>query len=148
MSRASSTSPPRKLLSADNVLSACGCQIGPAQWDLRLTAFLVEEAHFEFTAVVFAGESLKLTTGERVKGMRDPKLLGFYSTNACNATPFLYRWSTRHIRIAPLARASATMSNAGLCRIGVLPVLSFLRSASFCRHNQTEYASTESCPVC
>jgi HEAT repeat protein len=54
-----------------------------------MTAFLVEEAHSEFTAVVFAGESFKFTTGERVKGMRDPKLLGFYSTNACSATPFL-----------------------------------------------------------
>ena len=28
-----------------------------------------------FTAVFFTGESLELTSGERVKGMRDPKLL-------------------------------------------------------------------------
>jgi hypothetical protein len=30
----------------------------------------------------FAGEDFTLTTGERVKEMGDPKLLGFYSTNA------------------------------------------------------------------
>src|SRR5260370_30309315 len=51
-------------------------------------AFLVEEAHSVLTAVFFARESFELTTSERVKGMGDSKLLRFYSTNACSATPF------------------------------------------------------------
>ena len=38
-----------------------------------------------FAAVFFASEGFKLTTGEWVKGMRDPKLLWFYSMNACSA---------------------------------------------------------------
>jgi len=42
-----------------------------------LPSFLVEEIHSVFTAVFFAGESFELTTGERVKGMRDPKFLWF-----------------------------------------------------------------------
>lgn len=40
-----------------------------------------------FAAVFFASESFKLTAAERVKWMGDPKLLWFYSTKACSATP-------------------------------------------------------------
>jgi hypothetical protein len=43
-----------------------------------------------------------------------------------------WRSSIPESRFAPLFLASATMSNAGLCRIRVLRVLSLLRSASFC----------------
>ena len=39
-------------------------------------------------AKVFAAEGHKLTSGQRVKGMGDPKFLGLYSTNACSAMPF------------------------------------------------------------
>jgi hypothetical protein len=52
-----------------------------------LAALLVEEAHPVLATVFFLSEGFKLTTSERVKGMRDPKLLWFYSTNACSATP-------------------------------------------------------------
>ena len=50
-------------------------EVGPPQRNLALAAFLVDEAHSLFAAVFFAGEDLKLTTGERVKRMRDPKRL-------------------------------------------------------------------------
>ena len=63
-------------------------EVGPPKWNLALAALFVEERYSVLAAVFFLGEGLKLTTGERVKWMRDPKLLWFYSTNACSATPF------------------------------------------------------------
>jgi hypothetical protein len=85
----------QQIYGAEPTLSArqCGervlrCQIGPAQWNLKLPALLVEETHSLFTAVFFASESFELTTGKRVKGMGYPKLLWLCSTNACSATPF------------------------------------------------------------
>jgi hypothetical protein len=65
-------------------------EISPAKWNLALTALLVEEAHSVLTTMFFLSEGFKLTTGEGVKGMRDPKLLWFYATNACSATPLPY----------------------------------------------------------
>jgi hypothetical protein len=70
-------------------------EIGPAKWNLALAALLVEEAHPVLATVFFLSEDLKLTTSERVKGMRDPKLLWFYSTNACSATPLAITSGTR-----------------------------------------------------
>jgi hypothetical protein len=55
--------------------------------------------------MLFAGESFKLTTRERMKGMGDAKLLRFYSTNACSATPLpdtsgiLHFWGCARIKI-------------------------------------------------
>ena len=62
-------------------------QIGPAQRNLTLAAFLVEETDSLFTAVFFAGKSFKLAATERMKGMRDTKFLGLCSTNGCSPTP-------------------------------------------------------------
>jgi hypothetical protein len=63
-------------------------QVGPAQRNFTFSAFFIAKSDSVFTAVFFAAESLKLKTGQRMKGMADPKFLGFYSTNACSATPF------------------------------------------------------------
>ena len=63
-------------------------QVGPAQRNLTLPAFLIEKRDSIFAAVFFATEGLKLATGQRMKGMSDPKFLGLYSTNACSAMPF------------------------------------------------------------
>jgi len=52
-----------------------------------LAPFPVEETHSLLAAMFFAGESFKLMTRERMKGMGDAKLLRFYWTNACSATP-------------------------------------------------------------
>jgi hypothetical protein len=71
--------------SGDSVLRP---QVSPAQRNLTLPAFFIEKGNSVFTAVFFAAQSLKLTTGQRMKGMGDPKFLGFYSMNACSATPF------------------------------------------------------------
>ena len=70
-------------------------EVCPAHWNLALAALLVEEAHPVLATVFFLSEGLKLTTSERVKGMRDPKLLWFYSTNACSATPLAITSGTR-----------------------------------------------------
>jgi hypothetical protein len=67
--------------------SVLGSEVGPAQWNLALAALLVKETYSLFAAMLFPIERFKLTTGERVKGMGDAKLLWFYSTNACSATP-------------------------------------------------------------
>jgi hypothetical protein len=40
-----------------------------------LAALLVKETYSLFAAMLSPGERFKLTAGERVKGMRDPKLL-------------------------------------------------------------------------
>src|SRR6516225_3888304 len=48
-------------------------QIGPAQWNLTLAAFLGEEADSLFTAIFFACQNFKLMARERMKGMRDLK---------------------------------------------------------------------------
>ena len=61
-------------------------QIGPAQWNLTLAAFLVQETDSLFTAVFFACQSFKHAARERVKGMRDPELLGMCSMNRCSLT--------------------------------------------------------------
>jgi hypothetical protein len=50
-------------------------EVCPTQWDLALAALLVEETHPVFAAMLLTTESFKLTSGERVKGMDDPKLL-------------------------------------------------------------------------
>jgi hypothetical protein len=63
-------------------------QVSPAQRNLTLPAFFIEKRNSVFTAVFFAAQSLKLTTGQRMKGMGDPKFWGFYSTNPCSAMPF------------------------------------------------------------
>ena len=60
-------------------------EIGPPKWNLALAALLVEERYSVLATVFFLSERLKLTTSERVKGIRDPKLLWFYSMNACSA---------------------------------------------------------------
>jgi hypothetical protein len=52
-----------------------GAEVSPAQWNLALAAFLVEKTYSLFATMLFAGERFKLTTGERVKGMGDAKLL-------------------------------------------------------------------------
>jgi hypothetical protein len=70
-------------------------EVSPAPWNLALAAFLVEERHSLFAAMFFGSESFKLTTSERVKGMGDAKLLWFYSTNACSATPLPTPLNTR-----------------------------------------------------
>jgi hypothetical protein len=62
-------------------------QIGPAQWNLTLAAFLVEETNSLFTTVFFARQSFELATRERMKGMCDPKPLGLCSTNVCSLMP-------------------------------------------------------------
>ena len=62
-------------------------EIGPAKWNLALAALLVDKAHPVLAAIFLLSESFKLSTGERVKGMGDAKVLWFYSTNACSATP-------------------------------------------------------------
>jgi hypothetical protein len=63
-------------------------EVRPVQWNLTLAALLVEKRHPVLAAVFLLGESLKLTPGERVKGMGNLKFLWFCSTNACSATPF------------------------------------------------------------
>lgn len=70
--------------------SVFGGEVSPTQWNLALAALLVEETYSLFAAMLFPTERFKLTTGERVKGMGDAKLLWFYSTNACSATPLLW----------------------------------------------------------
>jgi len=50
-------------------------EVSPAQWNLALTALLVEETYSLVAAMIFASESFKLTTGERMEGMGDAKLL-------------------------------------------------------------------------
>jgi hypothetical protein len=60
-------------LRAQLVVSCCRTPISKApcrssQWNLKLTAFLVEEAYSVFTALFPARESLELTTGHRAKG--------------------------------------------------------------------------------
>ena len=50
-------------------------EVSPAQWNLALTALLVEETYSLFAAMLFPTERFKLMTGERVKGMGDAKLL-------------------------------------------------------------------------
>jgi hypothetical protein len=54
---------------------------------IAFAALHVELAHSMLAAMFFLSEGFKLTSGERVKGTRDPKFLWFYSTNACSATP-------------------------------------------------------------
>jgi hypothetical protein len=51
-----------------------------------LAAFLVQETDSLFTAVFFACQSFKLAARQRVKGMRDPELLGLCSMNRCSLT--------------------------------------------------------------
>jgi hypothetical protein len=51
------------------------CEVSPAQWNLALAALLVEKTYSLFAAMLFATESFKLTTRERMKGMGDVKLL-------------------------------------------------------------------------
>jgi hypothetical protein len=59
-------------------------KIGPAQWNLTLATFLVEERDSLFTAVFFACQSF--AARQRVKRMRDPELLGLCSMNRCSLT--------------------------------------------------------------
>jgi hypothetical protein len=68
--------------------SVLGRQVSPTQRNLTLPAFFIKKRESVFAAVFFAAERLELTTGQRMKGMDDPKFLGFYSTNVCSATPF------------------------------------------------------------
>src|SRR6266446_9166476 len=82
-------------------------QIGPAQWNLTLAAFLVEETDSLFTAVFFACQSFKLAARERMKGMRDPKLLGLCSTNGCSPTPLSLPQSTPKTQSAQLPPGEA-----------------------------------------
>jgi hypothetical protein len=70
-------------------------EVRPVQWNLTLTALLVEKRYPVLATVFLPGESLKLTPGERVKGMGNLKFLWFCSTNACSATPFPIRWPIR-----------------------------------------------------
>jgi hypothetical protein len=79
-------------------------KIGPVQWNLTLAAFLVEETDSLFTAVFFATQSFKLAARERMKGMRDPKLLGLCSTNGCSPTPLSLIRSTQETRSVPQVR--------------------------------------------
>jgi hypothetical protein len=62
-------------------------EVSPAQWNLALAALLIDKAHPVLAAIFLLSESFKLSTGERMKRMGDAKLLWFYSTNACSATP-------------------------------------------------------------
>jgi hypothetical protein len=83
-------------------------QVSPAERNLTKPAFFIDKRDSVFTAVFFAAERLKLTTGQRMKWMDDPKSLGFYSTNACSATPFPYQESIPRIRSGPPKPASAS----------------------------------------
>jgi hypothetical protein len=80
-------------------------QIGPAQWNLTLAAFLVEETNSLFTTVFFARQSFELATRERMKGMCDPKPLGLCSTNVCSLMPTSLNSSTLRIRFELQGRA-------------------------------------------
>lgn len=64
-------------------------EVSPVQRNLALAALLVEKAYSEFASMFFPTEFFKHTTAERMKWMRDPKLLCVYSTIACSATPLL-----------------------------------------------------------
>jgi len=67
-------------------------QIGPAQWNLTLAAFLVEKTNSLFTAIFFACQSFELMASEGMEGMRDPKLLGLHSTNGCSLMRLSLLW--------------------------------------------------------
>ena len=54
----------------------------------RVIGTIRRECLVVLAAVFLPAESLKLTPGERVKGMGNLKFLRSYSTNACSATPF------------------------------------------------------------
>jgi len=75
-------------------------QIGPTQWKLTLAAFLVEKADPLFTAVFFACQSFELMARERMKGMRDPKLLRVCTMNVCSLTPTSQDQITRDLEAA------------------------------------------------
>jgi hypothetical protein len=77
-------------------------QIGPAQWNLTLAAFLVEKTNSLFTAIFFACQSFELMASEGIEGMRDPKLLGLHSTNGCSLMPLSPLPSIPEIRSVPL----------------------------------------------
>jgi hypothetical protein len=76
-----------------------------------LAALLVEKAHPVLATIFFLSESFKLTTGERVKGMGDIKLLWFYSTNACSATPLPYTFGIASSLRFGMTRRQVTLRN-------------------------------------
>jgi hypothetical protein len=80
-------------------------QIGPAQWNLTLAAFLVEETDSLFTSIFSAYQSFELSAREGMEGMRDPKLLGLHPTNGGSPMPFSPIPSIPGIRSARQAQA-------------------------------------------
>ena len=105
-------------------------QVGPAQRNLTLPAFLIEKRDSVFAAVFFAAERLKLTTGQRMKGMDDSKFLGFYPTNACSATPFPNPASIPRTRTGRQARASTSGTLSSWLRLSPVPSARFSAPAS------------------
>ena len=87
-------------------------------------AFLVEETDSLFTAVFFACQSFKLAARERVKGMRDPELLGMCSMNRCSLTLLSticdIRSSSLCAMIKTLARWSERRNGIYSIRFGVI----------------------------
>jgi hypothetical protein len=104
-------------------------QIGPAQWNLTLAAFLVEKTNSLFTAIFFACQSFELMASEGMEGMRDPKLLGLHSTNGCSLMPLSL------IRSIPRTR-SLQQAQGEPKRISPYPWQSSRRPTAFCEFRE------------
>lgn len=93
--------------------------MSPAQWNLKLAAFLVEETDSLFTAVFFACQNFKLAARERMKGMRDPKLPGLCKANGCSPTPLSLIQSIPEIQFEP--RLPAATKHISSCPQRLIP---------------------------